>query len=91
MGKTAIAEGLAQRIVDGNVPQSMKDKKVVSLDISALLSGAMMRGQFEERLKGVLKDVKEGVIILKLHTWYTEDESTITKVQGVHGEISHFS
>eukprot|EP00554_Chaetoceros_debilis_P014108 CAMPEP_0194111136 /NCGR_PEP_ID=MMETSP0150-20130528/10209_1 /TAXON_ID=122233 /ORGANISM="Chaetoceros debilis, Strain MM31A-1" /LENGTH=771 /DNA_ID=CAMNT_0038800487 /DNA_START=307 /DNA_END=2623 /DNA_ORIENTATION=- len=73
VGKTAIAEGLAQRIVDGNVPQSMKDKKVVSLDISALLSGAMMRGQFEERLKGVLKDVIEGegkyiLFIDELHT-----------------------
>eukprot|EP01083_Nonionella_stella_P203957 743841_1 len=73
VGKTAIAEGLAQRIVDGNVPQSMKDKKVVSLDISALLSGAMMRGQFEERLKGVLKDVTEGegkyiLFIDELHT-----------------------
>ncbi len=73
VGKTAIAEGLAQRIVTGNVPQSMKDKKVVSLDISALLSGAMMRGQFEERLKSVLKDVTAGegkyiLFIDELHT-----------------------
>lgn len=73
VGKTAIAEGLAQRIVSGNVPASMKDKKVVSLDVSALLSGAMFRGQFEERLKSVLKDINESsgkyiLFIDELHT-----------------------
>lgn len=73
VGKTAIAEGLAQRIISGNVPQSMKDKKVISLDISAMISGAMFKGQFEERLKSVLADVNaaKGKYILfidELHT-----------------------
>lgn len=66
VGKTAIAEGLAQRIVQGEVPDSIKDKKVVMLDVSNLVAGAMFRGQFEERLKGVLKDVHDadGNVIL---------------------------
>jgi ATP-dependent Clp protease ATP-binding subunit ClpB len=73
VGKTAIAQGLAQRIVQGQVPESMKDKKVLSLDVTAMLSGAMMRGQFEERLQGVISDVQamQGKVILfidELHT-----------------------
>jgi len=73
VGKTAIAEGLAQRIVSGNVPRSMQDKKVVCLDISALLSGAMFKGQFEERLKSVLADIEAGngkyiLFIDEMHT-----------------------
>lgn len=59
VGKTAIAEGLAARIVSGQVPESMKGKRLLSLDVSGLVSGAMMRGQFEERLKGLLKEVEE--------------------------------
>jgi ATP-dependent Clp protease ATP-binding subunit ClpB len=59
VGKTAVVEGLAQRIVEGDVAESLKDKQLVSLDISALVAGAMYRGQFEERLKGVLKEVNE--------------------------------
>ncbi len=73
VGKTAIVEGLAQRIVRGDVPEGLKDRTVFSLDMTALMAGAMYRGQFEERLKAVLKAVKdaEGKIILfidEIHT-----------------------
>ncbi len=73
VGKTAIVEGLAQRIVRGDVPEGLKDRTVFSLDMTALMAGAMYRGQFEERLKAVLKKVKEaeGKIILfidEIHT-----------------------
>ncbi len=73
VGKTAIAEGLAQRIVRGDVPENLKDRKVFSLDMGALVAGAKYRGEFEERLKSVLQEVKksEGQIILfidELHT-----------------------
>jgi ATP-dependent Clp protease ATP-binding subunit ClpB len=73
VGKTAIAEGLAQRIVSGDVPETLKNKRLIQLDLSALMAGAKYRGEFEERLKAVLKEITEAegryvVFIDELHT-----------------------
>jgi ATP-dependent Clp protease ATP-binding subunit ClpB len=73
VGKTAIVEGLAQRIINGDVPLGLKDKRLVSLDLGALVAGAKYRGEFEERLKAVLKEVQdaEGQIILFIDEMHT--------------------
>ncbi len=99
VGKTAIAEGLAQKIVDGAVPENLKDKLVYSLDMGALIAGAKYQGEFEERLKGVVKDVVEsqGQIILfidEIHTLVgagrasgAMDASNILKPALARGEL----
>ena len=99
VGKTAISEGIAQKIVDGLVPENLKDKKIYSLDLGALIAGAKYQGEFEERLKGVVKEVvdSDGQIILfidEIHTLVgagrtsgAMDASNILKPALARGEL----
>jgi ATP-dependent Clp protease ATP-binding subunit ClpB len=84
VGKTAIAEGLAQRIVSGDVPESLRDRRVVALDIGALVAGSKYRGEFEDRLKAVLKEIAEarGMIIL-----FIDELHTIVGAGGAEGAV----
>ncbi len=84
VGKTAIAEGLAQRIVSGDVPEGLKNKRVVALDIGAMVAGAKYRGEFEERLKAVLKEIadSEGEIVT-----FIDEMHTIVGAGGAEGAV----
>jgi ATP-dependent Clp protease ATP-binding subunit ClpB len=84
VGKTAIAEGLAQRIVSGDVPEGLKNKRVIALDIGALVAGAKFRGEFEERLKAVLKEIadSEGEIVT-----FIDEMHTIVGAGGAEGAV----
>ncbi len=84
VGKTAIAEGLARRIVEGDVPESLRDKRLISLDISAMVAGAKYRGEFEERLKAVLKEIvdSDGEVVT-----FIDELHTIVGAGGAEGAV----
>src|SRR5262249_24969827 len=94
VGKTAIVEGLTLRIVNGDVPESLKDKKLLSLDLGALIAGAKYRGEFEERLKAVLQEVTYIMFIDEMHTLIgagkadgARDASNLLKPALARGEL----
>jgi ATP-dependent Clp protease ATP-binding subunit ClpB len=92
VGKTAIVEGLARRVVSGDVPETLKNKKVVVMDLGAMIAGAKYRGEFEDRLKAFLKEItsSEGRIILfidELHTLVATDAANMLKPQLARGEL----
>src|SRR5215208_5343516 len=92
VGKTALVEGLAQRIVSGDIPDSLRDRRVIALDIGALIAGSKYRGEFEDRLKAVLKEVAdaEGRIILfldELHTIVGAGAAELLKPMLARGEL----
>ena len=84
VGKTAIAEGLARRIVEGDVPESLRDKRLISLDIGAMVAGAKYRGEFEERLKAVLKEIvdSDGEVVT-----FIDELHTIVGAGGAEGAV----
>ena len=86
VGKTAIVEGLARRIVDKDVPENLKNKEILELDMAALVAGAKFRGEFEDRLKAVLKEVEsnEGRIILFIDEIHTVVGAGSAEVQSMH-------
>ncbi len=83
VGKTAIAEGLAQKIAEGNVPEILKDKRVVTLDLSAMVAGSKYRGEFEERLKNVMNEIKEDKNVIL----FIDEMHTIIGAGGAEGAI----
>ncbi len=98
VGKTAITEGLAQRIIDGNIPELLKDKRVVALDLSSMVAGSKYRGEFEERIKKAIAEIKEdGNVLLFIDEMHTIvgagaaegaiDASNILKPSLARGEI----
>ena len=90
VGKTAIVEGLAQRIIEGDVPESLRNRRLISLDVSAMLAGAKFRGEFEERLKAVLKEITDadGEVITFIDEMHTVVGTGRRRRVG-HGRLQH--
>src|SRR6202008_1482237 len=84
VGKTAIVEGLAQRVIAGDVPESLKRKRIVALDLGAMVAGTKYRGEFEDRLKAVLKEIEEagGDIVL-----FIDELHTLVGAGGAEGQL----